>query len=444
MSSLKDKFDDFREEPQYATWQQLLNRLNAEMPVKRKRRYLLWLLPLFLAGTTAAGWLFAAERTSVSGKAHEPNQMEYVAKLNIVRATPAATASNNTIQTSIPGVNSTNSVRVGNNVNDQPILTDSVIYNNPDLAPTPSITRVKNTLQLIPSRPGPLPLNEPAWAARIDDKKMIVEFPEARTLDSVEYPVLKPPSNDFKFVLGFDYAPGVSNFILRDPLIHIINTKETTSNRQLRDNISKAGFSQSFGVILKMNIQPNIRLKTGYYFTFINQTLYYNTQDAKCNCGDSISLGQVAAIKQSDMSNKSDSISVGNTNSFTNKYSLREIPFIVEYSLPMLKHPRMSYTFNVGASFMFMRGVNVRIPDADNVGFISTVNKNSNVYTFPSYQNAVNGIVGLGFNYKANRNVEYSIAPQFKMALTSLSKNNAWLREYPWQFHVSFGIGKRF
>ena len=144
------------------------------------------------------------------------------------------------------------------------------------------------------------------------------------------------------------------------------------------------------------------------------------------------------------MSNISDSISVGNTNSFTNKYSLREIPFIVEYSLPMLKHPRMSYTFNVGASFMFMRGVNVRIPDADNVGFISTVNKNSNVYTFPSYQNAVNGIVGLGFNYKANRNVEYSIAPQFKMALTSLSKNNAWLREYPWQFHVSFGIGKRF
>ena len=277
---------------------------------------------------------------------------------------------------------------------------------------------------------------------------MNVEIPAYNNgIDStaLNQPIKPPVKMENIFVLGFDYAPGISNIILRDPLINFISTKTTASNKELRKGISKAGFSQSFGITIKMNVQPHIRLKSGYYFTFINQTLYYNSQVAQCHCGDSIALLQVDGnIKQSDISNKADSIFIGNTNSFTNKYSLREIPFIIEYSAPMIKYKRLSYTLSLGASFMYMQGVNVRIPDADNVGFINAINKNSDPNMFPSYQSALNGIVGMGLNYKAKRNIEYSLAPEFKMAVTSLSKNTAWLREYPWQFHISLGIGKRF
>lgn len=93
---------------------------------------------------------------------------------------------------------------------------------------------------------------------------------------------------------------------------------------------------------------------------------------------------------------------------------------------------------------MFIRGITARMPDADNVGFVDIINKTANVVLFPSYKDAINTILGYGIVYKAKRNVEWSLAPQFKIAVTSISKNSHWYREYPWQFQVGMGVGKRF
>ncbi len=449
MSSLKNKFDDYREEPQHATWQQLLKKLNAEMPVRRKRRYLLW-LPVLLVSTATAWWLYANTSGTRTGTAYAPDKIESVSNTVTVKSTaPTSTA--------MATPSDTRQVIRTNNYTANPAegsiipsgIEPELLYLNPATNPNEYFTvRTHQFVNILPSRKGPFPLKGFPFESKIDNTLLAVRIPIAEpdsTVDSSPLPPLRPKNNENKFVLGFDYAAGLSNIILRDPTTNIIPTKTTTSNKTLRKGISKAGFSQSFGFTLKMEVQKNIRLKTGFYFTFVNQSLYYNTQKATCNCGDPISLQQVdGSIKESDMTNTTDSISIGNNNSFTNKYSLREIPLILEYILPMDKNSRFSYTLSLGTSFMYMRGINIKIPDADNVGFVTAINKNTTANIFPSYQNTFNGIMGFGFNYKVKRNVEYSIAPEFKMALTSLSKNNLWFREYPWQFHLSFGIGKSF
>jgi hypothetical protein len=452
MSSLKDKFDDYREEPQHATWEQLLKRLDAEMPVKRKRRYLLWLLPLFVVVvTTGAWWLIATSPASSSKATQEQHVIESASNNTAVKSSSASSATTpNTTSSSAP-VKNINPHVAGPSGNAKinkvtPPITSG--YDNPSVnVPAPIANKIHTPVNPLEAWPGPLPLKENALHAQIDNTLIAVEIPkhELEYLDtnSVVAPIKPSTTNANIYVLGFDYAPGISNIILRDPLVNIIGTNATTQNKKLRNGITKPGFSQSCGVTLKIDIHRNIQIKTGFYFTLINQTLYYNTQAPNCHCGDSIVLQSAyGEISRDEMVNRTDSISIGNNNSFTNNYSLREIPLIIEYSLPMTRYKRLSYILSLGGSYMYMQAMNVLIPDADNIGFIAAKNKSS--FITKSYQNTFNGIVGLGLNYKANRNVEYSIMPEFKMALTSLSKNNSWFQEYPWQFHISFSIGKRF
>ncbi len=454
MNSLKNKFDDYREEPQYAGWQQLLKRLNAEMPVERKRKYLVWFIPIFIIVTGATWYIISTNIQSpvtiIAKYERQPEVKSITSKTSpntnispmqlVEKKEMGQTPNTKTNTASLPGIP----------LSSQPISPD----NHPLPSETAPVTTSAETStettssdtskQDITGVITVVPIN------KIENKHHPLTIPE-NTVQPVDTTVLtttasvKPNTkNESKFVLEIYYAPGVSNIILRDPLVHFLNSKTVESNKNLRNSINKMGFSYTTGFGLKMNMAQDFRLKTGYYFTQVSQVMYYKVEAAQCNCGQVVYLSQLDP-KLTEAINTGDTISKGNTNSFTNRYSLREIPLIIEYARPTLKYHNVNYLLNIGFSYMYMSGIDAQIPDADNVGFISSsFNKTANVSIFPSYHDAFNIIAGGGLLLKAKRNVEYMLAPQFKMAVTSLSKNNRWLREYPWQMQVAFGIGKRF
>lgn len=437
MSSLKEKFEDYRETPQHATWQQLLGRLNAEMPVKKKRRYLLWLLPLFITGTSAAWWLFEHQATttpvvaipSIEAPANNANN----SKASNTVAMPLATSSEATISNTVPSGS---------------VVSQAIVAS--PITPTPVIPAITT-----PAEPLVKPTRKADFASllHLPDLKLFYAKTKVLPLDAVKLldtqTPLKPATTiDNKYVLEILYAPGFSNVILKSPLSSFLGSKTANNNRNLRNSISHVGFSYTTGFGLKMNITQGIRIKTGYYFTQVNQTLYYNAtpEQSPCNCGKDIALSQLDPnISDANVSEKADTIVSGNANSYTNKYSLREIPFIFEFSRPTLKYNNLSYVMNIGLSYMYLSGANVKLVDADNVGFVvADVSRSSSTFNYLNYKDAFNLIAGGGLMYKARRNVEYTLAPQFKIALTSLSKNDRWLREYPWQMQVVIGVGKRF
>lgn len=443
MSSLKEKFEDYRETPQHATWQQLLGRLNAEMPVKKKRRYLLWLLPLFITGTSAAWWFFEHQATttpmvatpSIEAPASNANN----SKVSNTVAMPLATSSEATISNTVPS---------GSVVSQPPVASQAIVA--APITPAPVVPAISTPVE---------PLVKPARKAdfasllHLPDLKLFYAKTKVLPLDGTKLldtkTPLKPASTlESKYVLEILYAPGFSNVILKSPLSSFLGSKTATNNRNLRNSISHVGFSYTTGFGLKMNITQDIRIKTGYYFTQVNQTLYYNAtpEQSPCNCGKDIALSQLDPnISDANVSERADTIVSGNANSYTNKYSLREIPLIFEFNRPTLKYNNLSYVMNIGLSYMYLSGANVKLVDADNVGFVvAEVSRSRSAFNYLNYKDAFNLIAGGGFMYKARRNVEYTMAPQFKIALTSLSKNDRWLREYPWQMQVVIGVGKRF
>ncbi len=447
MSSLKEKFDDYREEPQYASWQQLLQRLSTELPVRKKRRYLLWILPLFFIGPLTAWWFFSTNTS-------QPLAQQSENAIQNSTATPEASVTSATLQNTVK-INEAMLKSAPNNPSNKAAHGASTNTNSTNQSanshPNTVATATTQTNSTTLTSENNNSINRSTAAIKrvesIEREPLVIHStPPIVTAFKGEHLVLTTPIKpnttvENKFVLEIFYAPGISNMMIKTPLINnIISSKTIASNVSLRKSISKMGFGYSTGFGLKMDLNNNFRVKTGYYFTQVNQTIYYNTEPANCHCGSSIALSQVANITELDMLNIGDTISKGNSNSFTNKYSLREIPLVIEYARPTLKYPNLNYVLNLGMSYMYMSGLNIITPDADNVGFMKTTKLGG----FPTYKDAFNVIAGGGLLFRAKRNVEYMIAPQFKLAVTSLSKNDHWLREYPWQMQVAFGIGKRF
>jgi hypothetical protein len=441
MSSLKDKFDDFREEPQHATWQQLLKRLDADMPVKPKRRLLLWLIPLFFIGTTAA-WMVLS------------NPEDKVAVSNETKVTPSVPApvvKADSNPVAYEGTVSENHENTHTTITHTPeTVTHSdpephIVVPSPVSAPVASIdpSPIPQDVQRPRNLPGLIPVKVFGYKANALKPEYNFLSNEGLTMA----PQVKEDKQPNHYALEIYYAGGISNMILRGPESSFFS-KSATSNMELRKAISKAGFSYTTGFSFKANFGTDFRFKTGYYMTQVSQTLYYDIKKADCQCGEAIYLSQIdPAIGTESMVNIGDTISRGNTNSFTNKYTLREIPFVIEYLKPTHKNPNFYYMFNAGLSYMYMQGVSVMMPDGDNVGFVSRLNKTNVPSIFPTYKDAFNLVAGGGLMFldtRRNRNIEYTIAPQFKFAVTSLSKNPRWLREYPWQAQIAISVAKRF
>ncbi len=248
MSSLKDKFDDFREEPQYASWQELLKRLNTEMPVRKKRRYLLWILPVFLIGTTAAWWMFTtqpqvaqqvpvAEKSSVTPVANSSVTLpkeETISTMPLVGKTKSSTPAVVAQPSSPKGYTS---VSVQDALVNQGNINNNTITND-------------NSANLPAAIPAPEPIiNTPSKAEivianKIETKPAIIENDNmVKPIDTASIPqnvTLKTQAEiKDKYVLEIFYAPGISNMLLKDPLMKFLGTKTIANNKNLRNGISK-------------------------------------------------------------------------------------------------------------------------------------------------------------------------------------------------------------
>ncbi len=465
MSSLKDKFQNFREEPSVDTWQTLLKRLNAEMP-QRKTRGVFWFLPIAIVLTGVALWQWMGTDTSsqspAASKSEQPapqnNAPDAVTSVessvgvsgttNPAGINPSAFASTASSTTAYTNGSAYYPMRFSTVITDSSSLSNTGTPTGAGTAHNADTSGRQPTTPAVAEdgRKGTEPdsamdkkKDDPAAFAAIDTSGISsIPVPDSSVAAN---PDLRSKTTRGSFVLELYYGGGLSNMLTRTPQKEGMNPKRVADGLALRKGTEKAGFSFSTGVNLKYRITPAWQIQTGYHFTQLKQNVYYNSDTAKCNCGTSIALTQASGkISTDQYGNNNDTISIGNSHSYTNIYSMREIPVIVSYSFPSAVNQNIRYTAGLGFSYMYFSGVDSRMPDADNTGFVFTKNLNQ----FPFYRSTTSLLLNGALTYSTHHNIDYMIAPQFKVALTDISNVPYWLRQYPWQFTLGVGVGKRF
>lgn len=463
MSSLKDKFQNFSEEPSPATWQTLLKRLNAEMPQRRNTRRALWILP-FLIGVAALGlwqWMGtspsslpaptaqtenpAAQAATERGDGTTSQQPIAAAQASVPAQSPVQSAVSPTGNASASSANRSSS----RSTSSTPGTSGTSPHaSNPVSTATPSVPAIADTIAspgvVVTSAPATsVPDSTPVAAANTPAPadSTVVTSASAPDSSANALPALRAKSEGGNFVLELYYGGGMSNMITSKPQKDGMSPKHIADGLALRKGTERAGFSFTTGVNVKYHINASWQIQTGYHFTQLKQNVYYNSDTAKCNCGTSIALTQASGkITTDQYGNNSDTISIGNTHSYTNQYNMREIPVLVSYAFPSAKNKNIHYSAGVGLSYMYFSGVDSRMADADNTGFLFTKNLNQ----FPFYRSTTSLLLNGGLTYSTHHNIDYMVAPQFKVALTDISNVPYWLRQYPWQFTIGVGVGKRF
>ncbi|OYU96947.1 MAG: hypothetical protein CFE21_01270 [Bacteroidetes bacterium B1(2017)] len=136
--------------------------------------------------------------------------------------------------------------------------------------------------------------------------------------------------------------------------------------------------------------------------------------------------------------NLNDSIIVGKTNSYENKYSFTEIPLWVGYQFK--SESSFHFELMAGASFGKLNLVNVYMPDPGCIGILVANDRES----FPQFKNVIFANVSPSFVYSANSSVEIGASPTGKFALNSMVQNTGWIQQRPISYGLNFFLRKRF
>jgi len=443
MNSLKDKFEKFSEEPQHSSWEKMLKRLDAEMPAGRGKRFRFWFLPVFLI-TICATWGALAlfhDSDAQSNRVPAPAVISQGQYQNSTVTMPANSQSGQYHETASSG--STTEQVVQPPV--QPAASHSFHQNE-----SPSVDPV------IPANPANNP-DQPATVVPEPAQNETGIKNNAETLNKLNYRGQIPPALFYpvinagsevavrsrkeyqRFVLEIFYGAGFSNMIFKAPEHNLMGSRVIRDGLALRKAITAPGYSFSTGTNVKYFITPGIQIETGYHLTQQTQNLYYSV-DSVCGCY--LGLDQIGANNEQLNSTAHDSISRPgkSIHSFTNRFYIREIPVILTYNIPDRRFGAISYKLSLGFTYMHFTSVNSRMPDADQVGFVETKGTNE----FPNYRNSFSSLIGTGIIYHGGYNVDWSLSPQLKIAMRSISTNQYWMQEYPWQFQLGFGVGHRF
>jgi hypothetical protein len=452
MSSLKEKFEKFSEEPGHTSWEKMLKRLDAEMPAGRGKRFRGWFLPVFLisiCGTWGALAVFndsGAKANTGSVPVVISQGADHGAYTSSSAGSHPADAQSNQNGSSAQQ-NAGISQTVQGNEQHNSDATASAVHQHPNVQPqTPAIIPSPNN----PSEPvvnTPPPAHESNTESGDKNKTLEKLSFNGHILQPSYYPAInagnevavRSRKEYLRFVLEIFYGAGFSSTIFKAPENTSMGNKTISDGLAFRKAITDPGYSFSTGTNLKYFLNTSLQVEAGFHFTQQTQTMYYSV-DSVCGCH--VGLEQAGASTEQLFSTSHDSLSKAGTSihSFTNRYSMREIPVIFNYYIPDQRFGAISYKASLGFTYMHYTMVNSRMPDADKVGFVET----RGLDAFPKYRNSFSALVGTGVIYHGGYNVDWSISPQFKIAMRGITTNPYWLQEFPWQFQLGFGVGHRF
>lgn len=298
------------------------------------------------------------------------------------------------------------------------------------------------TLPPYPPQPEPQPeffsINENGDTIRVRKTSPIVQNDSAYKKLTDEF-----PSALGKWSMGFGMGVYSSRFDQRMPQNQgntaIEQQGMVQRNQELRQKIEKAGIAFSQSIWIQFQPHRNWSFSTGISMVQSTQKLEFNLKskvpDSVRGPQDFPEVGSTA--RGSEYFNPNDSILPGSGYTATNKYLGREIPFFLNYHLPI--NPKLALQFSVGATYRWVTSASVFFPDIDNVGIIYL---NGPAY-YPGLRGTWNIQGGIALNYQLNDYFSLNMMPSVQYALQSNIGHEHYVQQYQRQWGLQLRLTRK-
>jgi hypothetical protein len=203
----------------------------------------------------------------------------------------------------------------------------------------------------------------------------------------------------------------------------------SAANINLREKTEKTESEISGGFLIGYDISKRITLSSGIIMANFKQTMSFNIDSAK----------NVMGNYEENLIYRNDTITAGNNNVKSLKYSYTEIPIFVTYKI--LETPKFELAAQTGLGIGFLTGINTYIVAQNNVGVYEINNKND----YPAFKNTLFFTFQPQFTYNLSApGVSVGFMPIIKTSLTNIVSDEKLLKQYPYNMSFNLFLRKRF
>ena len=203
----------------------------------------------------------------------------------------------------------------------------------------------------------------------------------------------------------------------------------STTNQLLREKTENSESEITGGFLIGYDLTKRFTISSGLILANFKQAMNFSKEKAKNPTGNF----------EENLIYFNDTITTGNTNSTTLKYSFTEIPLLITYKA--LENQKIELALQTGLGIGFVTGINTYIINTNNIGVYEVTNKDD----FPAFKNTLFFSFQPQFTYNLNSpGVSVGLMPIIKTSLTNIVNDENWLKQYPYNMSFNLFLRKRF
>jgi hypothetical protein len=201
------------------------------------------------------------------------------------------------------------------------------------------------------------------------------------------------------------------------------------TNQLLREQTESSESEITGGFLIGYDLTKRFTISSGLILANFKQTMNFSKEKAK----------NPTSNFEENLIYFNDTITTGNTNSTTLKYSFTEIPLFITYKA--IETQKFELALQTGLGIGFVTGINTYIINTNNIGVYEVTNKDD----FPAFKNTLFFSFQPQFTYNLNSpGVSIGLMPIIKTSLTNIVNDENWLKQYPYNMSVNVFLRKRF
>jgi len=202
-----------------------------------------------------------------------------------------------------------------------------------------------------------------------------------------------------------------------------------TTNQKLREKTESSESEITGGFLIGYDLTKRFTISSGLILANFKQSMNFSKESAKNPIGNF----------EENLIYFNDTITVGNSNSASLKYSFTEIPLFITYKA--IEKQNFELAIQTGLGIGFITGINTFIINSNNIGVYEVTNKND----FPAFKNTLFFSFQPQFTYNLNSpGVSVGLMPIIKTSLTNIVIDENWLKQYPYNISMNVFLRKRF
>jgi hypothetical protein len=203
----------------------------------------------------------------------------------------------------------------------------------------------------------------------------------------------------------------------------------STTNQLLREQTESSESEITGGFLIGYDLTKRFTISSGLILANFKQTMNFSKEKAK----------NPTSNFEENLIYFNDTITTGNTNSTTLKYSFTEIPLFITYKA--IETQKFELALQTGLGIGFVTGINTYIINTNNIGVYEVTNKDD----FPAFKNTLFFSFQPQFTYNLNSpGVSIGLMPIIKTSLTNIVNDENWLKQYPYNMSINVFLRKRF